>query len=83
MMQAYDSAKDEFYCDLYCFECDGYTNKPCLLSGTVCMRMMMAQCLGLHKMLTSWKPIEAWAKLGTIIVKPGSEPPEYPRETTH
>ncbi len=78
-MQAYDSAQDKYYCDLMCYVCDGWENKPCLLSGKIHMRMMMAQCLGLGKLLSDFNPIGKWAETQDLILDPADAPPEYRR----
>ena len=86
-MQAYDPKEDKFYCDLMCYVCDGWANKPCLLSGTICMRMMMAQCLGLRKMLSEFRAIGKWENTSVVVLDSRDSPPEYRRggfrETSH
>lgn len=87
-MQAYDSSKDEWYCDLMCYVCDGWSRKPCLMGGTLSMRMIMAQCLGLRKFITEFAPTGKWAKFLSIAIPSSAPPPPVYRagavgETEH
>jgi len=70
------------YCDLFCFMCEGFVLKPCVMTDTGdSMRMLMANCMGHGILLDDYEPTsEYWKEylvLTPDVVENAGEYPVY------
>ena len=68
------------YCDLFCYMCEGYVLKPCLMTKTNdSMKMLMAKCLGKGLLLILQEPRAGyWHDQHTITPDMVNNTNDYP-----
>lgn len=56
-MVGYNPKARKKYCDLQCYNCDGFWQKECLLNGEGNhMRLLRTVCLGEHRLISTYTP---------------------------
>lgn len=86
-MVGYNAKKRKKYCDLFCYNCEGFGLKECLFNQNGHhMRLLRAICMAEQKFLFEFEPREGfWAE--HVVLTPqivGSYVfPFYPMETVH